>query len=174
MRARIVVAVVLGLCSASAALADEPRGFAGLAWGTPREVMNQRLLNDGCGSHQTLERADGRKVICFGYRYGDVGPVNVTFELVGDALHGYEVVVPRAHTAEFKTAVVRELGPATVVTRMSEETLTWYWPSGTTAMFEQRCFGTNEACLTVTTGVPLGFTAPSQAKASHGLPATRR
>jgi hypothetical protein len=91
-----VIIGFLALLWNSTALAQEPTGFAGFAWGTPRVVVDTEFVKERCPWHTTYPTIRGhQRIVCSDYQMSTVGPVYLTLDFVGDVLTGYQVAVPR-------------------------------------------------------------------------------
>jgi len=145
---------VMGLAGAllwtSVGGAETPVGFAGLPWGSAREAISNRLVKDKCGRSQTFQTVRGdTSIACYEYEIESVGPVLLNLEFVDDTLQGYRISVARAHVADFRAWIRRQLGNPADVARFGGEVATWQWAAGTTAIFTEHCLTTAEACLSV-------------------------
>jgi hypothetical protein len=143
--------LILGLvtiCSASPALAD-PLGFGPFAWGSSRDLVS-RQLGEQCSPRQTLETFRVRRILCYNYRLEGVGPVLLTLEFADGGLQGYRLMVPERLAGALRTLAQRQLG-APMDTWLAGAMLSWDWPSGDGALFDQRCLASEHACLTVRT-----------------------
>jgi hypothetical protein len=91
-----VIIGFLALPWGSTALAQEPTGFAGFAWGTPRIVVDNEFVKKRCPWHTTYPTLRGhQRIACSDYDMSPVGTVYLTLDFVGDVLTGYQVAVPR-------------------------------------------------------------------------------
>lgn len=151
MRALAAVTALACLSLATPARAESPKGIEGFAWGAARADVAARLVAEKCARGMTYERLSGNKTIaCYEYAVGDVGPVLLNLDFIGDTLQGYRLMVPKSRVATFRSWLKRELGDPADSSRQLGEIATWSWPGGTSAIFTLHCLTTSEACLTVT------------------------
>jgi hypothetical protein len=141
-----VIIGFLTLLWSSTALAQEPTGFAGFAWGTPRVVVNDELAKERCPWRTTYTTLHGHKrIVCSDYQFSVVGPVYLTLDFVGEVFTGYEVTVPRQLGSALRAAIPDILAtPARAVPGMSHRT----WKTSV-IISESQCFPSS-VCLTVT------------------------
>jgi hypothetical protein len=136
----------LALMWSSTALAQEPTGFAGFAWGTPRVVVSHGLVKEHCPQYMTYTTLRGyQSVVCTDYQLSAVGPVRLTLDFVGEVFTGYGIAVPRQLGSALRAAVPDILAtPARTVPGMRGRT----WKSSVN-ISEMMCLPSS-VCLTVT------------------------
>jgi hypothetical protein len=141
-----VIISFFALLWSSTALAQEPSGFAGFAWGTPRLVVGDELVKRRCPRHMTYTTLRGyQSVVCTDYQLSAVGPVRLTLDFVGEVFTGYEIAVPRQLGSALRAAVPDILAtPARTVPGMSART----WKTSVN-ISELMCLPSS-VCLTVT------------------------
>jgi hypothetical protein len=141
-----VISSFLALLWSSTALAQEPTGFAGFAWGTPRAVVSDELVKERCPRHTTYTTLRGyQSIACTDYQLSAVGPVHLTLDFVGEVFTGYGIAAPRRLGAALRAAVPDILAkPARTVPGMSGGT----WKTSVT-ISESMCLPSS-VCLTVT------------------------
>jgi hypothetical protein len=132
------------------ALAEEPTGLDGFAFGTRRSALMEPLFRGRCrpASDTSGPRLQGPRVTCANYALKDIGPVTVALLFSPeDRFVGYVVYLPENRYQSARTRILARYGPPT---RTWEEgrTLAWAWPSGTQASMTDLCVG-KEGCLTV-------------------------
>jgi hypothetical protein len=141
----LILGVVI-LSGAPPASAQEPAGFAGFGWGTPRALIAERLVPARCGWSLTMSTLSGQKrIVCRDYRMNLLGPVYLTLDFINDALRGYVIAVPRRLASELRTAA-REL--------LSEPAVAGPTPGGrawkTNVEFAESTCTPGSVCLAVT------------------------
>jgi hypothetical protein len=149
---RLLLLALLALAPTDFARAEPPDGFAGLAWGTKRQIVVDKALTDRCRSTLAIPGLDDVKVLCYGYSLDRLGPVLVTVQFVDDTLQGYTVTVPRDLAAPLRASAREQFGAPVLASEVSE-TVGWEWPTGTVAFLTRRCSSLEEACLTVVTKI---------------------
>jgi hypothetical protein len=134
------------------AVAGEPLGFDGFAFGTTRSALVvEPIFRAGCHpgpETQTVVRAQGSRVTCQTYELKDLGAMRVTLLFsTEDRLVGYVMYVARDRQTDVRTRIESLYGPPT---RQLEQgrTIAWLWPSGTEASVTVFCRG-SDGCLTV-------------------------
>jgi hypothetical protein len=142
------------LCSVSTALAvpamaGEPSGFGDFAWGTPRDHIAQDLADD-CSRQIRLETVRGQSLLCYDYDLRGVGSVLLTLEFADGTLQGYGVRVSGDRAAALKRLSERRFG-APMASGLAGVVLSWSWPTGERALFDEHCLAWDDACLTVRT-----------------------
>jgi hypothetical protein len=143
--------VTWAMCPASVtpAVAQQPSGFGQFAWGTPRDVVAD-TLGDRCSRHMALDTVRGRELLCYGFELEHVGPVVLTLEFADGTLQGYGVTVPHNRAATLRSIANRQFGEA-MATALAGGVLSWSWPSGERALFDEHCLAWDDACLIVRT-----------------------
>jgi hypothetical protein len=136
----------LTLLWGSTALAQEPTGFAGFAWGTPRVVVSNELAKEHCPWRTTYTTLQGhQRIVCTDYQLSAVGPVYLTLDFVGEVFTGYGVTVPRQFGSALRASIPDVLAmPARGVPGMSRRT----WKTSVD-ISESQCLPSS-VCLTVT------------------------
>jgi len=129
----LVIGFLLAVVSVPAPVqgGQEPSGFAGPSWGSPRTATLD-LAEKHCGF--TMDRAPVPtiEVSCNEYQLdGITRPVIPTLQSIDDTLQGYDIVVPLADADAFRTALIEKFGTPTLTLGAS---LFWKWPSGSEAM----------------------------------------
>ena len=150
MRLSLALSFAAALLLPSPSAAEEPNGFDGFAFGTPRSALLRPLFQERCepDGDPIGPRFQGPRVTCRNYVLQDIGPVTVTL-LFGptDRLTGYVVFIPEHRHPEFRAITTAKFGPPTSEVERGQ-TQTWKWPSGTTATMTTLCIG-KRGCLTV-------------------------
>lgn len=149
-----IVLTLLGLLALTLApalaMAEEPAGLNGFAFGTCRSALMEPLFHGRCrpASDTSGPRLQGPRVTCANYALKDIGPVTVALLFSPeDRFVGYVVYLPENRYQSARTRILARYGPPT---RTWEEgrTLAWAWPSGTQASMTDLCVG-KQGCLTV-------------------------
>ena len=141
-----VITSFLTLLLGSTALAQEPTGFAGFAWGTRRVVVSDELAKERCPWRTTYATLQGhQRIVCTGCQLSAVGPVYLTLDFVGEVFTGYGVTVPRQLGSALRAAIPDILAtPARGVPGMSRRS----WKTSVNVS-ELQCLPSS-VCLTVT------------------------
>ena len=139
------------------AIAEEPTGFDGFAFGTTRRALvvdpTFRARCRPAPETQTAARAQGWRVTCSTYDLHDLGPMRVSLLFSAeDRFVGYVLYIARDRQNDVRARIESLYGPPT---RQLEEgrTIAWLWPSGTEASLTALCRGT-DGCLTVKEKTP--------------------
>lgn len=129
--------------------AEEPVGFDGFKFGTPRSSLTQPLA-ERCRPAPEVSPAgeSGPRVTCPSYALKDFGAVTVALLFSSDdRLEGYVVYIPEARYKDARGRVTTRFGPPTRTLEQGR-TLGWRWPSGAHASITDLCLG-KQGCLTV-------------------------
>ena len=159
MRTLLLLALALFFitASASSAAAEEPTGFADIAWGTARHLA-RGALEDLCRPHRGIVTSPmPREERCGSYVIGlAAGPITLGFTV---GLSHYEFVSLTGYM-HLRNAVVAKFGPPGAAdtksystlrgTNISGEQLSWEWP-GAVAFLSERCGRIDRSCLRVYT-----------------------
>jgi hypothetical protein len=134
------------------AVAGEPLGFDGFAFGTTRSALVvEPIFRARCHpgpETQTVVRAQGSRVTCQTYELKDLGAMRVTLLFsTEDRLVGYVMYVARDRQTDVRTRIESLYGPPTRELEQGR-TIAWLWPSGTEASLTVFCRG-SDGCLTV-------------------------
>lgn len=129
--------------------AEEPVGFDGFDFGTPRSSLAQPLADRCRPAPQVSPPTEsGPRVICPGYVLTDFGAVTVALLFTTeDRLEGYVVYIPETGYKDARNRVTTRFGPPTKTWEQGR-TLSWRWPSGAHASLTDLCVG-KQGCLTV-------------------------
>ena len=134
------------------AVAEEPTGFDGFAFGTTRSALvvepTFRARCHPALETQTTSRAQGWRVTCPTYDLNDLGAMRVALLFSAeDRLAGYVLYIARDRHTDVRSRIESLYGPPT---RQLEQgrTIAWLWPSGTEASLTAFCRG-SDGCLTV-------------------------
>jgi hypothetical protein len=120
----------LAVVLAAPAFAEEPKGFADLAWGSGIDEANEKVFRLKCGP---IRAAVGDpRPMCPRYELDGIGTVIVGLDFATGDLQGYSITVPNHKAWDFRSALDAKFGtPAGRAARLSS----WTWPSGSTATF---------------------------------------
>lgn len=136
----------------TSAVAGEPLGFDGFAFGTTRSALvAEPLFRARCHpapETQTASPTQGSRVTCPTYELKDLGAMRVALLFsTKDRLVGYVMYIARDRQTDVRTRIESLYGPPT---RQLEQgrTIAWLWPSGTEASLTIFCRG-SDGCLTV-------------------------
>jgi hypothetical protein len=134
------------------AVAGEPAGFAGFAFGTTRSaIVADPIFRASCHPTpvtRTGIRAKESRVTCPTYDLKDLGAMRVALLFSAeDRLVGYVMFIPRDRQTDARTKIESSYGPPTHQLEQGQ-TIAWLWPSGTEASMTFLCRGT-DGCLTV-------------------------
>jgi hypothetical protein len=139
------------------AVAGEPTGFDGIAFGTTRGALvgksSFRARCHPATETETAVNAQGWRVTCPTYDLRDFGAMRVALLFSAkDQLFGYVVYIPRDRQDTVRAKFETLYGPPT--SRLEKgTTLGWRWPSGTEASLTVFCLG-SDGCLTVKAQAP--------------------
>ena len=134
------------------AVAEEPTGFDGFAFGTTRSALvGEPTFRARCHpapETQTAGRTQGWRVTCPTYDLNDLGPMRVALLFSAeDRLVGYVLYVARDRHADVRARTESLYGPPPRQLEQGQ-TIAWLWPSGTGASLTALCRG-SDGCLTV-------------------------
>jgi hypothetical protein len=151
--------VLLGMIAMvpTSAVAAEPTGFDGFAFGMTRSALvaepTFRTRCHPAPETQTPGRTQGWRVTCPTYDLNDLGPLQVAILFSkADRLIGYVLYVPRDRQADVRSKTESLYGPP--IQHLEQgRTIGWRWPTGTEASLTTYCRG-SDGCLTVKARVP--------------------
>jgi hypothetical protein len=151
MRVRWLLLGVMALVP-TWAVAVEPTGFDGFAFGTARSTLvDAPIFRAHCHpapDTQTAVRTKGSRVTCPTYDLNDLGPVRVALLFSAeDRLVGYVIYVARDREKDVRTRIESLYGPPTSQ-REQGRAIGWLWPSGTEASLTVFCRYT-DGCFAV-------------------------
>ena len=136
------------------AVAEEPTGFDGFAFGTTRSALvvepTFRARCHPAPETQTAIRVQAWRVTCPTYDLNALGAMRVALLFSAeDRLVGYVLYVAPDRHADVRSKIESLYGPPT---RQLEQgrTIAWLWQSGTEASLTALCHG-SDGCLTVKT-----------------------
>ena len=132
------------------AMAEEPTGLDGFAFGTRRSALMEPLFRGRCrpASDTSTPRLQGPRVTCANYALKDVGQVTIALLFSPeDRFVGYVVYLPENQYQSARARMLTRYGPPTRTWERGR-TLAWAWPSGTQASMTDLCVG-KQGCLTV-------------------------
>ena len=132
------------------AMAEEPTGLDGFAFGTRRSALMEPLFRERCWPASDISGPllQGPRVTCANYASKDLGHVMVALLFSPeDRFVGYVVYLPEN---QYQSARARILSRYGAPTRAWDDgrTIAWAWPSGTQASMTILCVG-KQGCLTV-------------------------
>jgi hypothetical protein len=149
-----IVLTLLGLLALTLApalaMAEEPAGLNGFAFGTRRSALMEPLFRGRCrpASDTSGPRLQGPRVTCANYALKDIGQVTVALLFSPeDRFVGYVVYLPENEYQSARARILSRYGPPTR-TWEDGRTIAWAWPSGTQASMTDLCVG-KQGCLTV-------------------------
>jgi hypothetical protein len=139
------------------AVAGEPTGFDGVAFGTKRSALvgkpSFRARCHPAAETETAVNAQGWRVTCPTYDLRDFGALRVALLFSAeDRLVGYVVYIPQDRQDAVRARIVSSYGPPTRQLEQGQ-TIAWLWPSGTEASVTVFCLG-SDGCLTVKAKAP--------------------
>jgi hypothetical protein len=136
---------------ATAASAEEPKGFLEWPWGTPMAAMNKEDL--WCRGYMTVTI---KKMTCLDHRIGDLPVSTLALYFRPDGtLTGYSMVF--SSDGRLRDVIIEKFGPPTKTRPQpaergtTGEILEWRWRSGTVAGLIDLCLTPRESCLAVST-----------------------
>ena len=147
------------------AVAGEPTGFEGFAFGTTRSALvvepSFRARCHPAPVTRTGARVQESRVTCPTYDLKDLGARRVAFLFSAeDRLVGYVMYIARDRQDDARTKIESLYGPPTHQWEQGH-TIAWLWPSGTEASLTVLCRGT-DGCLTVKAKAPEQNAAPEK------------
>jgi hypothetical protein len=111
LKASLVAVLLLIAGMAPDAFAEGPAGFAGFAWGTPRQTMVDQFAKARCSWHMTMTTLRGRdRIVCRGYQVQGVGTVYLTLDFIDDGFRGYRIAVRRDLAGKLKAQAPEIVG----------------------------------------------------------------